>query len=342
MPGVIKIVESYSWVDNSNAGKDALNSRYNVTGHNFTINVGGGRFAGNCLQLAGDGYFWQFYNGTMGPDFVLGFAVFYPSGVTGTNNATVNVFQTAAGNDEQVSLRMDPAGHITIRRGGVILATGLTVIQVNTWYYIEFAVHLDPAAGSASLYINGVLDATVAGVNTQPQATALVDMVLFTNFGNSRWCDVYGMDGTLVPLGPQRVSLKLATADGTNLDWTPSAGATQFNLVNTVPPNGDANGFISSNTPTNKTTLQFGALPYVPAVINAVQVGMYARFDDGGPHQIAACVVSGATTNVGAAKSIAATYLDVYLEIYQNDPHTAAPWTAAAVDAAQYGVDLVL
>lgn len=338
----IQLIESFTWVDSSTAGKTALNTRYNspTLPANYLINNGGGRFAGNALQLTGSDYKLNYYGGAMGPRVVFGVAVKFTGSTLGNNAAIIQLFQSSTGvANEQVSVRFALDGRLTINRVGTVLATGTQVLQSNTFYYIEFAVFFDGAAGTADIYINGVLDASVAGVNTQPQATAVTGSMSLQNTASPFFCDLYGMDGTVTPLGPQRVSLKAPNADGSLQDWAPSAG-NAFDCVDTIPPDGDANGFISSATPTDNSTFLFGALPYAPAVVNAVQVSLYARFDDGGPHLVAAVVISGATTDIAAPQSIAANYLDFYLTVYETDPDTGVAWTAAAVDAAEYGVNL--
>lgn len=340
----VQHIESFTWVTGSVAGRTALNTRYNIAGGgalNYNISVGGGRFAGNALALSGDGWIPNYPKGSIGPDIIIGIAVKWTgSTLGGAGNEIISIFElSSAQQNEQVSIRFDGLGHLRIQRQGTTLATGIQVMQSNTWYYIEFRVHLDNAAGSAQIIINGVLDAAVAGVNTAPQATPTSASCKINNTATPFYCDWY-LKNDLTALGPQRVSLKLPTADGSDQDWAPSAGGTQFNLVNSVPPDADANGFIESNTPGNNSTFDFGPLPYVPAVVNGVQVSLYSRFDDAGPHLVAPVVISGATTDVGTPQPIAASYLDFYLQFYALDPDTGVAWLAAAVDAAEYGVNL--
>jgi hypothetical protein len=341
----IEWIESFTWIDNSAAGKTALNSRYNspINPLVYNIDVGGGRFTGNALDLSGSSYSINYYGGPFGPDVVFGFAVEWRATTLGQTSALCQLFEQSTGiGNEQVSIRFDTAGHLCICRGATVLATGAQVMQQNAFYYVEFVVHFDPAAGSAEIWINGVLDSSVSGANTQPQATAVTSSFSFGNVSTPLFCDVYAMSGTLVPLGPRRVSLKLATADGFNQDWLPSTGVTQFNLVNTVPPDGDANGFISSAVPGDNSSFGFNGLPYTPLSIDAVQVSLYARFDDAGPHEVATLIRQGGANFIGTTQPIAATYLDLYLQIYETDPATAIAWTPVGVDAAEYGVNLVL
>jgi len=336
----LEMMESFTWVDNSVAGKAAIRTRYNVTNGPDAIIVGGGRFAGNCVECTGNQWQFNYPKGGVGPDVVYGFAFKTTNTLTGFIIFQVFAGSTGVGN-EQLSLRSNPTGAINLCRGGTVLATTAKILQANTFYYLELAVHFNGATGSMTLWIDGVQSATVAVANTDPNGTGGSFSAAFGAGPVYHFCDQYMISGTLVPLGPQRVSLKMPTANGALQDWTPSAG-NAFDRVKTVPPDGDANGYISSNTPGNQSTFLFGALPYVPATINGVQVSLYARFDDGGPHEVATLIKSGATVDVGATQSVSANYLDFYLQCYVHDPNTGVNWTAAGVDAAEYGVDLVL
>jgi len=81
------------------------------------------------------------------------------------------------------------------------------------------------------------------------------------------------------------------------------------------------------------------ALEDIPAgiwTINAVEVLALAQNSDAGLGSLGLTLISGATTNEGAAQSltISAAY---YRQLYETDPNTSAAWTNAAVNALEAG-----
>lgn len=332
----IRMVESFSWVDATANGLTALNTRYNSAGSSGIVN-GGGRFAGNCLRVAGAQWVFNYWTGAVGPNIVWGFAL-RSSQTVGTADQILVICE--ASSNEQCSLDFSLTGLLRAKRGGTILGVGTRQLQANSYYYIEVEVFINAVTGSFKVWIDGVQDINLTNVNTQAQATNQTASAILRGGANHDFCDMY-MKDTLGPLGPRRVSLKMPTANGGVQQWTPSAGSA-FQRVNTIPPNLDANGYISDNTPGDNSSFVFGALPYVPATVDLVQVSLYSRFDDGGPHQVATMIRIGGVNFVGAAQTVSGSYLDFYLQVYALNPSTALAWTAAQVDAAEYGVNLVL
>jgi hypothetical protein len=326
-----KMVESFDW---TTVYSDLI-LRYQVPASAGSLTIGAGRFGGNGFYIGGrTQFFFQKVGadvGPWGPNVTFGTA-WFNTGIVG-NFPVFEIWHGAfgGGGSPQFTIDINSAGLLEARNGnfGAILATGTTVMLINTWYYIEATVHIDPAAGTVQAQIDGVNQFTVAGVNTQGAGDNLFDSVLLTQVGANVFAldDIYVKD-TAGMLGERRVILQKPASDSAPLQWTPSGGVTHFNLVNEVPPDGDAT-FVSSATAGQIDTYGMTALPYAPATIDTVQTSMYLRKDDAGARQDS-IVVNGITSAV--VITVASSYND-YIEMWDLNPATAAAWAGTAVPA---------
>lgn len=332
----MQLVESFSWTTDINQ----FATRYNAAGlfNSCGIGVGEGRFPpGDALRCFG-GFSLGLH--TSLSTFVVGAAMqadVWPS----TNPALFFQLNNLVTNVTHDYLEPDGTGRLRLKRGdGTILATGTTILLSGSYYYVELELVVDSVAGSAKLWVDGVLQFSIAGVNTQQGASNLVTHIRMTGFnsGLSRFSDMYVKD-TTGNLGERRVLLLTPNGDGTYSEFTPSAAAPHFSLINLIPPTGDAS-YVGSNTPGQRDTYTFTDLPFNPAQINALQLSLYARKTDAGARKLATFVRSGGVDNPGVDQPITSTYEDFWLQIYETNPTTAAPWTFAGVNAAEFGVEL--
>jgi hypothetical protein len=316
--------------------------RYNVQSTSGAIQINPtGRFGGNAFSTNGRiQFFFQQVGadvGPWGPNIAVGCAWFLRqiAGEQPVMEIWLGAF--GSGGVAQFTIMINNAGKLELRHGnqGTLLATGTTIMTVNQYYYIEFSVHIDTAAGTASAQIDGVNQFTVAGINTQDAATAQFDSVLlFINgFSLTDFDDWYVKD-TLGMLGERRVVNLRPNADGAPLQWTPSAGVTHFNLVNEVPPDDDAT-YVEDSTPTDIDTYGMDNLPYNPAHIDTIQTSMFARKTDAGLRQVSV-MVSGTTSAV--VVTLTSTFND-YIEMWDLDPLTGLAWTFAGVNGMTTGIN---
>jgi hypothetical protein len=294
-----KMIESFDW---TNQVGD-IQSRYQAPILN-AIFFQPGRFGGN--SFASDSK-WQLMFprvgtdlGPWGPDITFGFA-WFNFGVIPGNQPFFHLFHGPqnAGGHSPFFLVLNNAAQIEFHNdSGTLLATCPQVLLANTWYYVETTVHIDSVAGTASMQIDGALQFAITGVNTQGGAPDNLYDSLFafiTGFDEVAIDDVYVKD-TLGFLGERRVILCPPVSDGAPLNWTPSTGITHFNLVNEVPPDGDTS-YVSSSTPGDIDTYGMLALPYAPAIIDAVQMSVYVRKDDAGTREVSV-IVNGVTSSI--------------------------------------------
>lgn len=145
-----------------------------------------------------------------------------------------------------ISVSTDASQRLVISRGlivdGNILATTTRSISAVTWRFVEIALLISEAGGTLHVWFNGALDVALTGLNTGGAiGTGSVDLV---RHGFQEACilgDGYidAASGAAAAWGPGRVFDFRPSADTAEADWTPSAGADGFAMVDEVLSDGD-------------------------------------------------------------------------------------------------------
>jgi hypothetical protein len=352
LPNIYNI-EGFTWCGTS---VSVLLSRYNQpqSSGGTSIGAGQGRFSGNALGVNGGGY-TQNFNIPAGPfaaPIRMGFAVKSSNWPTpGMLMAFGDSGSGLPGGHQNVyaACGVDALGRLTILQWpfnllnqGVLQATGTHILQNNSYYYIEFEIMGITAASVVNVYLDGVLEAT-ATFDTRGAGGLSGNVYEFYLCCPQAGAQYYFCDGYVADtlLGPSRAVDATPTGDGALSQWTPSVAGPHYLLVNEEPPDGDTT-YVSSATPGQIDLYTFAPLASSPAAILGVQVAFYARKDDIAARTIAPEVRSGGTNYAGTTQpALTTTYLDIYLEVYNADPHTAVAWLPAGLNAAQFGVNEV-
>jgi hypothetical protein len=221
-------------------------------------------------------------------------------------------------------------------------------VHLNRYYYLEMGLLIAPGAGGqVIIHLNGQEIMNLTGVNTDPNAVGIGDVVhLFGPGGGAGMfvddfyvCDVFGAHNNNF-LGDTQIGLIMPASDGFHQDWTPHPAGTHFSNVNEIPPDGDAtynasstNGQIDSYNfdPVDATRTYFG-----------IQTNLTARKDDSGDRALSPMARIGGVDFVKnpLGTFVNQTYID-YTDAYDVNPATGNPWTGAEINAAQYGVKVV-
>jgi len=260
-------------------------------------------------------------------------------------NRPLIVFMNGSGN--QCGIGINISGQLIAFNGGIgtVLGTASEVaFQDDVWYYLEVEVFVHDSTGSIVVYLDGDEALSITGADTRQQAGD--DITLVRLFGAAatsanphvmNWDDIYVTDSTR--LGPCRVDTLRPTADTAEADWTPSAGADHYAVLDETTINGDTD-YVSAATPGNLDLYEMGNLGFTPDMVHAVQVTMIARKDDAEARQVRTKLKSGTTTADGTPQGVATSYLP-YGDLYETDPDTALAWTPGGVDAMQVGIEVV-
>jgi hypothetical protein len=284
-------------------------------------------------------------------EIVLGFRV-NPS--VWASGSGVGLCKIADGASDQLSLVGLPSGKIELRRGshtGTLLATSASACPFGSWTYVVTAAKIDNAAGTARMTFNGTQQFSITGQDTQNTAAAQWDGFYFQQSGSSNLftiADLYVKGGTgwangdmlgdirVVALKPRADSLIAAHSQ-----WAPfpASPVTHYDKADEVQVNDDTDYLYTANVGDLETFLMETA-PTV-ATYHAVQLNLMARASD---------AIS--VRNLKHAVNIASTGLDYFGSqtdglpsgsyqdmryIWETNPATAAAWTGAVINAAEWG-----
>lgn len=258
-------------------------------------------------------------------------AIFSTSGISGT---------------VQCGLSINSSGKIILWRGtnATVLGTSTNTFVANSRYFIEVDLTIDPTVGAFEVHINGAQDAglTATGQNTRNSANSQMNAFQFCNtgtagniaFDDATLCDTTGSAPYNTFLGIVHVETSYPTAASGSPQFTPLSGTNLGNVDETGMDSDTTYNY--SATSGNTDLFAHAALSSAPNTIFAVSVGVCARKEDVSNQQMKTQLVSGTTTQDGAAQNLATVYL-YQRDIYINDPDTGSPWTAAGVNNSIIG-----
>jgi hypothetical protein len=234
-------------------------------------------------------------------------------------------------------------GEASTPSGGTSLGSSAASVLTTGSQYIELKVVIDTGtSGSFEVRINGANVLSATGINTAGAGSSGWNSFRLGIFGSAAGDgldDFYVCDGSGSYnndfLGDIKVECKVASSgDGSNADWTPSTGTDNGAMVDEASYDGDTT-YNSSSTVSQKDTYNFAALSSTGAV-KAVQHGTFARKTDAGLRAICSVARHSGVDYDGSNVYLGTTYTAV-LRVMEENPGTAAPWTIAGVDGAEFG-----
>jgi hypothetical protein len=238
-------------------------------------------------------------------------------------------------------------GTISVLRGGsTVLSTSASPITFASFGYLEWKFTIDDASGSYEVRYNGAMITNGSGADTRNGANATANQFQLraaaTPGGNFDFEDLYILDSTGSTnnnfLGDVRVDTYLPNGNGNSsqLVGSDADSTDNYALVDETLQNGDTD-YVQSATVNNKDTYAFTDMSHTPASIFGVQINMIAKKDDSGTRSICSVTRSGGSDTDGATQALSTSYL-CYREIRETDPNTAAAWTRANLNSAEFGV----
>lgn len=246
---------------------------------------------------------------------------------------------------DHLALVITAAGELRLNRGTtqIDITSGLG-LSVGIWYYFEIDCTIDNSTGAYDVHVDGVQVFTDSGVDTQNGAVAQVDNIEL--FGNTaidpEYDDIYvlddaGADNTGL-LGDCRVETVFPDADGNETDFTPLSSTNVSNVDDGVTPDDDTS-YNSSSTATDRDLYGFAALSGNVGTVFGVDVKLLVRKEDAGFREIRTIARSNVTEVESGNLTLGVDYI-YKNNIYENDPDGGGNWDEAAVNAAQFGIDL--
>ncbi|HWD38915.1 MAG TPA: hypothetical protein VG944_08715 [Fimbriimonas sp.] len=255
------------------------------------------------------------------------------------------------GSSVQMSVAYQPNNHTYyVYRGdpassGVSLGNVVGTDMNGTYVYIELQATIDGTVGAFNLLINGVSVLSGSGVNTQKTANAYSNGIgLESPQGTNTcyWDDLYAADTTGSInnsfLGTIQVKTLLPTGNGTNTQWTASAGSA-YNCVNGNPPT-NGTSYISDANDGEISTFTTAGVGSTGGV-TGVFLKVHAAVDIAGARGIAGAVRTHSANYVGSTQTVNSTTYSSKQAIWDANPNTGVQWTLTELNAAEFGVEVI-
>jgi len=255
--------------------------------------------------------------------------------------ATVTHLVAFAAADGAIQIwRPTVGGWISTGTGGgaTMIATSVPgLLSVGVYGHLQVKVVIDDTAGSVDVRLNDAAVVTGSSLDTRNAGSGLGNLIYIG--GQHDIDDVWVCDGTgPAPwntfLGDCRVDARYPTAAGATTGWAPSAGA-NWQCVDETAPNDDTDYTVAAAAGVTDTFTVQDA-PVAGAAIYGVQLNLSAKKTDAGAASIAAVIRHSGVDYVGADLNPSTVYA-VHQHIAATNPGTAAQWTDAGFNAAEFG-----
>lgn len=280
-----------------------------------------------------------------------------PVGAGDTECPTMFSFRDT-NNLAHIQVTLDPSGNIVVNRldGGVQVQIGITptpVLIANAWKHVEAKVFLSATVGTVEIRVEGITVLTVGPTRTTNNAGGAI--LSCQNVAQQScqdgsgpvmymkdyiiWDSTTGFNNDF--MGACQVFKIIPDAD-VALNWTPSAGATGFNLINEVTPDDDGS-YISAPAPGIPAAYKcsLSDLPVTVTSVRGVMPIHRSRKTDGGDGNIQIGAISGVSTGLGADRPITTAYT-YWWDIFDVDPATAAAWSRVSVNVMNLQINRTL
>ena len=250
-----------------------------------------------------------------------------------------------------LGFKISPLGEITVARmngrgnpndvAATLFTSAVGVIPTAGFCYLELGWVIGTGtAGSVVVRLNNQQIFAATGITTQGTASVSGTTAAYYLYGHGDVQDIYIADGTgPAPsnafFGDVRVYEASPNGAGATTTFTPTGAATNWQVAAQVSPT-PATVYNSSSTVGAADLYTIGAIPTGLGTIFGVQVNGTLSKTDAGARTATLSIKSGAVTAAGASHSLQISPT-TYMEVFNVDPATSAAFTAAGVNALQFG-----
>lgn len=270
-------------------------------------------------------------------------AAYYLDQLPSVNSALAVMQYRDAANANQISIVIESTGVISAYRGaanGTLLGQSASpAITAAAWNHIESKVLFSQTVGTVEVRVNGVTVLNLTGQDTC--ATALVEASQVAIGQRASTAVTLSVDDLFAWdtsgshnndfIGDKRVVLVMPDADTIEADWTPSTGVSGFAMIDEIPAS--ISDYIQAVAVADRSDFGCASLPAEVVAVSAVTVFMKALKTDAGAGSVRLDIESGGSIGTGTDVPLT-TALTYYESNFEVDPDTAAPFTVAAVNAA--------
>lgn len=287
--------------------------------------------------------------------YIVGFGFRLSTPQTLDYRDIVSFYEDSAATGVHVSLQItgDRKFRVILGQDNDFLGTLGTTSEMfeldDGFHYIEFKVTIHDTTGSFELKFDEESILSVTGVDTrnndENSPNGVIKSITFRQVpgavNNTWYDDLYICDTTGSKnkdfLGDCQVTAIFPKADGALEDFTRSAGADSFALVDDNPPDDDTT-HVESNTSGHKDSFDMDDVSGMTTILG-VQLTEYARFLTGSA-SMKHLVRVGGTNYLGSSKTLASAY-DFHMNIWEDDPDISSAWTISGINAAEFGMEVV-
>lgn len=219
----------------------------------------------------------------------------------------------------------------------------------GAWNTLEIKVFQSETAGLITVKVNGVVVMNAEDIGDVGPAASWDNFVIWgvvsglTQNGFTMG-DLIISDDTGATfndfIGDFRIETAVPDADGTTVDWTRNAGASDYLAIDdAIGSPDDDTTYIESTTAAQDAYATYPAATLTDVdTIHFIAICSRVRDDAGSaPLQVAHLCENAASVDVGTTKAVAATY-EYVIDIFETDPNGSITWTKTSIDAAEYGI----
>lgn len=338
------------WMDGLD-GYSSISDVYGFTyaGSAMTFGTTTGRFGGGAIFMGDVGQL--IIPAPSGLEIFVGFAINMADSRNSDNIIVSAKSVGASDSGIEVAFTFNPVtGTLKIWRGqlNTLLATATITVPLNdgNWRWLDFHMLIDGSTGAAEMWVDGTSVISVTGANTMRNGgiTALLGPVIGSvavNTPHSHVDDIVVVDTSgshnNARIGDSKIEVLQPSSDASPNNGTPSTGTDHFAVVEKTTWDAGAEFVTITNTSAQEERFGFADLGSTPSSISAVQTVNYSQKTDTGSASLETKLVSSGTSVTGGSVPLGTAYARSAM-IFELDPHTSAPWTAAAVNAVTGGV----
>jgi hypothetical protein len=341
-----------------------------VAGHGWAVSLGNqgtatlptGRFDAHCMQLLAatsnsDGLVHSIQK-TLTLDGApisranIGIAMGFGIVSDARSSGGAMVVQFFEGATEHVRIAYDLTTHLLVAsRAGTTLGTSTNPLVVGQWHHIEVWTEIHDSAGVVQVWLDGVLEINVSGVDTRNGGTSGVCSIVsfrcngFTNSTPGRhkyddiviYDDLGGINDT-APLGDMRIAWLQPSGAGSESDWAANTGSEAAAVDEAAGPDDDTT-YIHSTVVGDRESLALADTPSSGTVV-AVNTYVYARKADSGARQIKTVLDTGANEAASPDWALTSTY--AYKNHIDDEKPAGGAWgSTTVINGAELAVELV-
>lgn len=234
--------------------------------------------------------------------------------------------------------------------GEVHLGSSTEGLTADAWSYLEARVVIHPTAGEIRIKLNDRTILWLKNVNTQAGSDDRIHAIILgktfvtTSSISATFDDFYVVDGTAGGasfLGDARVRQLVTTSDE-SVQFTPSTGGTNYNLVDEVPP--DPADYVKTSNTAHRDLYGLADSPYQQFEYEVVGVKhiMQAHKTDGVTRKLRGVLVDGANEHLTDTRYLSqGDPSGLYQQVFDSRPVTGDRWSIPSLDTLKAGQETI-